>query len=99
VTAVADPGVAENAHGFRSIAEALHCGTTSSSARARRRRSRQAEREARCTFVVVGGGYTGHRGRGAGAAAHHDVLRRRPRLEGTRARWMLLDTADRVLPG
>src|SRR6266511_4381572 len=54
------PGVAEHAHGFRSIAEALYL---------RDQLVRQIEladasedpeeREARCTFVVVGAGYTG----------------------------------------
>ena len=54
------PGVASYAHGFRSIAEALYL---------RDHITRQlelaavaadpAERQARCTFVVVGAGYTG----------------------------------------
>ncbi|WP_204078942.1 NAD(P)/FAD-dependent oxidoreductase, partial [Planotetraspora phitsanulokensis] len=54
------PGVADHAHGFRSIAEALYL---------RDHLIRQIElaeaagdpkeREARCTFVVVGAGYTG----------------------------------------
>ena len=54
------PGVAQHAHGFRSLAETLYL---------RDHLLRQielaaatddpAEREARCTFVVVGAGYTG----------------------------------------
>jgi NADH dehydrogenase len=54
------PGVAAYAHGFRSIAEAFYL---------RDHITRQlelaafdtdpGERQARCTFVVVGGGYTG----------------------------------------
>ena len=58
------PGVADYAHGFRSIAEAIYL---------RDHITRQlelaavatdgAERAARCTFVVVGAGYTGARGR------------------------------------
>src|ERR1700722_10485840 len=54
------PGVASYAHGFRSIAEAIYLrdhivrqlelAAVASS---------EAERRARCTFVVVGAGYTG----------------------------------------
>jgi NADH dehydrogenase len=94
------PGVAENAHGFRSIAEALHL---------RDHVIRQleladdatdpAERAARCTFVVVGAGYTGTEVAAQGQLLTHDVLRRHPGLDGTRVRWLLLDTAGRVLPG
>ena len=94
------PGVAENAHGFRSVAEALHL---------RDHVIRQleladdatdpAERAARCTFVVVGAGYTGTEVAAQGQLLTHDVLRRHPGLDGTPVRWMLLDTADRVLPG
>jgi NADH:ubiquinone reductase (H+-translocating) len=94
------PGVAENAHGFRSIAEALYL---------RDHVVRQleladdatdpAEREARCTFVVVGAGYTGTEVAAQGQLLSQDVLRGHPRLEGTRVRWILVDTADRVLPG
>ena len=59
-----------------------------------------AERAARCTFVVVGAGYTGTEVAAQGAAVHR---RRSP--GGTPAwaehapRWLLLDMADRVLPG
>ncbi|HYJ75777.1 MAG TPA: FAD-dependent oxidoreductase, partial [Kineosporiaceae bacterium] len=94
------PGLAENAHGFRSLAEALHL---------RDHVVRQleladdatdpAERAARCTFVVVGAGYTGTEVTAQGQLLTHDVRRQYPGLEGTRIRWMLLDTADHVLPG
>jgi len=93
------PGVAEHAHGFRSIAEALWL---------RDHLVRQLElavscddpeeRAARCTFVVVGAGYTGTE-----VAAHGQLLTRaaasqRPGLHGQRLRWLLLDLASRVLP-
>ena len=55
---------------------------------------------ARCTFVVVGAGYTGTEVAAQGvlftdalAAAEH-----RLRRDGPRPRWLLLDIADRVLP-
>jgi NADH:ubiquinone reductase (H+-translocating) len=94
------PGVSEHAHGFRGIPEALYlrdhivrqielAGGTDD----------PEECAARCTFVVVGAGYTGTE-----VAAHgklftdalvkrHHTLRHRPP-----PRWMLLDIADRVLP-
>ncbi|GHI02976.1 hypothetical protein Scel_12970 [Streptomyces cellostaticus] len=93
------PGVAEHAHGFRGLPEALYL---------RDHVTRQVElaaadddpdvRAARCTFVVAGAGYTGTE-----VAAHlhllTDSLARR-RLPGSRRpRWILLDVAPRVLPG
>ncbi|MDH2430848.1 NAD(P)/FAD-dependent oxidoreductase [Sphaerisporangium sp. TRM90804] len=93
------PGVAEHAHGFRSIAEALYL---------RDHLIRQieladatddpAERAARCTFVVVGAGYTGTE-----VAAHCQLLtldaqRHRPGLRGQGLRWILADVAPRILP-
>ena len=93
------PGMADYAHGFRSIAEAMYL---------RDHIIRQlelaavaadpAERGARCTFVVVGAGYTGTE-----VAAHGQLLTTRlartmPGLAGQQIRWMLLDTAPRLLP-
>ncbi|MFF7896964.1 FAD-dependent oxidoreductase [Streptomyces sp. NPDC007907] len=93
------PGVAEHAHGFRGLPEALYL---------RDHVTRQVELAAssddpktcaaRCTFVVVGAGYTGTE-----VAAHGQVftdaqVRRHPLRQGMRPRWMLLDVAPRVLP-
>ncbi|MCA2214403.1 NAD(P)/FAD-dependent oxidoreductase [Jidongwangia harbinensis] len=92
------PGVTEYAHGFRGIPEALFL---------RDHITRQiemadttddpAERQARCTFVVVGAGYTGTEVAAQGVLFTDSLVRHRPRLAG-RPRWLLLDTADRVLP-
>jgi NADH dehydrogenase len=92
------PGVNEHAHGFRGISEALFL---------RDHMTRQieladltddaAERAARTTFVVVGAGYTGTEVAAQGVL-YTDVLHaRHPRLRA-RARWLLLDLAERVLP-
>jgi NADH:ubiquinone reductase (H+-translocating) len=93
------PGVAEYAHGFRSIAEAsyLHDHVTRQLELAQTAAD-PAEREARCTFVVVGAGYTGTE-----VTAHCQLLttrlaRQMPGLAGQSIRWMLLDTAPRLLP-
>jgi len=91
------PGVNDHAHGFRGIPEALYLHDHI---------VRQielalvepdpAECEARCTFVVVGAGYTGTE-----VAAHGkrftDLVARQKRAPIT-PRWMLLDIAKQVLP-
>ena len=94
------PGVADYAHGFRGVPEALHL---------RDHVIRQIEladaavdldeRVARLTFVVVGAGYTGTEVAAQGQLLTRDVLSRHPRLADDTARWLLLDTAKQVLPG
>jgi NADH dehydrogenase len=93
------PGINEHAHGFRGIPEALYL---------RDHLIRQIElagatddpREcaARCTFVVVGAGYTGTEVAAQGQLLTSKLVRRHPRLSGVRTRWLLLDVAERVLP-
>ncbi|MFF5231390.1 NAD(P)/FAD-dependent oxidoreductase [Dactylosporangium sp. NPDC000521] len=93
------PGIAEHAHGFRGIPEALYL---------RDHLIRQvelaataddpAERAARLTFVVVGAGYTGTEVAAHCRLAVADIVRHQPSLAGTQVRWLLLDTASRVLP-
>ena len=93
------PGVADYAHGFRSIAEAIYL---------RDHVTRQlelasvatdaAERAARCTFVVVGAGYTGTEVAAQGQLLTTRLARRMPGLAGQEIRWLLLDTAARLLP-
>jgi NADH:ubiquinone reductase (H+-translocating) len=93
------PGLAEHAHGFRSIAEALYL---------RDHLLRQleladatddpAERQARLTFVVVGAGYTGTEVTAHGQLLTRAAIRRHPGLAGQRPRWLLLDLAPRILP-
>ncbi|MEV4601952.1 NAD(P)/FAD-dependent oxidoreductase [Amycolatopsis sp. NPDC049253] len=93
------PGVAETAHGFRGVPEALYL---------RDHITRQIElaaaaddpeeRTARCTFVVVGAGYTGTEVAVQGPAFTDALVARHPELTGQPVRWLLLDIADRVLP-
>jgi NADH dehydrogenase len=92
------PGVTEYAHGFRGIPEALflrdhmtrqiEMASTSND---------EQERRARCTFVVVGAGYTGTEVAAQGVLYTEALVKRRPELTGL-PRWLLIDTADRVLP-
>ncbi|RSN34882.1 FAD-dependent oxidoreductase [Amycolatopsis sp. WAC 04169] len=93
------PGVPEYAHGFRGLPEALYL---------RDHITRQielaasatdpAERDARCTFVVVGAGYTGTEVAAQGPAFTAALAARHPELKEQKIRWLLLDLADRVLP-
>ncbi len=93
------PGVAAYAHGFRSIAEAIYL---------RDHITRQLElaevatdphqRAARCTFVVIGAGYTGTEVTAQGQLLTARLAGRMPGLAGQPIRWMLLDTAPRLLP-
>jgi NADH dehydrogenase len=93
------PGVAEHAHGFRGIAEALylrdHLLRQLELADAADDR---AERDGRCTFVVVGAGYTGTEVAAQGQLLTREAARRRPGLRGQRIRWLLIDHSARVLP-
>jgi NADH:ubiquinone reductase (H+-translocating) len=93
------PGIAEHAHGFRSLPEAMYL---------RDHITRQielaadsddpAERTARCTFVVVGAGYTGTEVAAQGVLFTDGLVAAHPELHGQPVRWMLLDLAKRVLP-
>jgi NADH dehydrogenase len=93
------PGVTEYAHGFRGIPEAVflrdHLTQQVELADAS---DNPAERNALCTFVVVGAGYTGTEVAAHGVLYTELLKKRRPRLRHQRMRWMLLDIADRVLP-
>jgi NADH dehydrogenase len=94
------PGVAEHAHGFRGLPEALHlCDHVTRQVELAATAGYPAERAARCTFVVVGAGYTGTEVAAQGPLLTDALVRHQPRLRGERVRWLLLDTADRVLPG
>jgi NADH dehydrogenase len=93
------PGVADYAHGFRSIAEAIYLRDhiirqLELAAGA----ADEAERQARCTFVVVGAGYTGTEVAAQGQLLTARLAKRMPGLAGEQIRWMLLDTAPRLLP-
>jgi NADH dehydrogenase len=94
------PGVAEHAHGFRNVREALYLRDHIIGQVEQADATDDAgEREARLTFVVVGAGYTGTEVVAQGVRMTTTLLRHHPRLAGCTARWMLLDTADHVLPG
>ena len=93
------PGLADYAHGFRSIAEAMYLHDhiirqLELAAVA----ADPEERRARCTFVVVGAGYTGTEVTAQGQLLTTRLARTMPGLAGQPIRWLLLDTAPRLLP-
>lgn len=92
------PGLTEHAHGFRGVPEAvyLHDHIVRQIELAEVARDPD-ERRARCTFVVVGAGYTGTEVAAHGQLFTDELAAQRPRLD-VRPRWLLLDVADRVLP-
>ncbi|MEV6489145.1 NAD(P)/FAD-dependent oxidoreductase [Actinoplanes sp. NPDC051633] len=93
------PGIADHAHGFRSIPEALYLRDHVIRQVELAASTEDAEeRAARLTFVVVGAGYTGTEVAAAGHLLTRSLLRRRPALRDTPVRWLLLDRASRVLP-
>ncbi|MFI9645250.1 NAD(P)/FAD-dependent oxidoreductase [Streptomyces sp. NPDC052040] len=93
------PGVAENAHGFRGLPEALYLRDhVTRQVELAAASDDPADRAARCTFVVVGAGYTGTEVAAQGQLFTDALVRGRPLRRGMRPRWMLLDIAPRVLP-
>ena len=93
------PGITDYAHGFRTISEAVYL---------RDHIIRQlelaavatdpGERRSRCTFVVVGGGYTGTEVTAQGQLMTTRLCQTMSGLAGQQIRWMLLDAAPRLLP-
>ncbi len=93
------PGIADHAHGFRSIAEALYLRDhVIRQVELAAAAEDPGERAARLTFVVVGAGYTGTEVAATGQLLTRDLVRRQPALRDTPVRWLLLDRAPRVLP-
>ncbi|WP_410535441.1 NAD(P)/FAD-dependent oxidoreductase [Streptomyces sp. KL2] len=99
------PGVAEHAVGFRGMPEALYLRDHISRQIALAANAEDPEEcRARTTFVVVGAGYTGTEVAAHGKMFTDSLARQHARSAAgmpadARPRWMLLDIADRVLPG
>ncbi|MFE7765292.1 NAD(P)/FAD-dependent oxidoreductase [Streptomyces sp. NPDC057438] len=93
------PGVAEHAHGFRGLPEALYLRDHVTRQVELAAGSEDSEScRARCTFVVVGAGYTGTEVAAQGQMFTDALVRQQPLRGGVRPRWMLVDIAKRVLP-
>lgn len=91
------PGVAEHAHGFRGMPEALYLRDHINRQLALAAASDDPEEQAaRCTFTVVGAGYTGTEVAAQGALLTRALAKRYRRVP--EPRWLLLDLAPRALP-
>jgi NADH dehydrogenase len=93
------PGLAEHGLGFKSLADAIHL---------RNHVLRQLEladaaltaKDAKrhLSFVFVGAGYAGVEALAELSDLLRDTSRFYPRLKGTRQRWVLVDSAPKILP-
>ena len=93
------PGLAEQAVGFKTIDEAIHLrNDVLACLEAAAETSDPARRRALLTFVVVGGGYAGVEALAELEDLSRSALKRYPELRGERARWMLIEATDRLLP-
>jgi NADH:ubiquinone reductase (H+-translocating) len=93
------PGLVEHAVGFKTIAEALdlrdHLLEQLELADAT---DDLAMRQGRCTFVVVGAGYTGTELAAQGQLFTQAARRHYPHIGPDDPRWVLIDLAPTVLP-
>ncbi|MGH3166155.1 MAG: NAD(P)/FAD-dependent oxidoreductase [Trebonia sp.] len=93
------PGLLEQAKGFKNIAEALYLRDhVIGQLELADASDDPAERRARCTFVVVGAGYSGAEVAAQGQLFTRAALRRYPRIRPDEFRWLLVDRAPAVLP-
>ena len=93
------PGISEQAKGFKNIAEALYLHDHMLAQMELADASDDpAQRQALCTFVVVGAGYTGTEVAGQGLLFTRAALRRYPRIRPGELRWLLVDRAPAILP-
>src|SRR4051794_37573202 len=93
------PGVAEIAHGFRGVAEALYLrGHLIRQIELAAISADPAVRRGRRTCVVVGAGYTGPEVAAQGPPFTDAAARRHPELRNQPNRLLLLDLAPRVRP-
>lgn len=93
------PGILERAKGFNNIAEALYLRDhVLGQMELADASDDPAQRQARCTFVVVGAGYTGTEVAAHGQLLTRDLARGRDGLRDQQIRWLLVDRAGRVLP-
>ncbi|GLY68843.1 NAD(P)/FAD-dependent oxidoreductase [Amycolatopsis taiwanensis] len=94
------PGVEEHARGFKNIAEALYLRDhILAQVELAAHEQDPVERMARTTVVVVGAGYTGSELAAQIALLAKEAVRHNPEMREDEIRVLVLDLADRVLPG
>jgi NADH dehydrogenase len=93
------PGLAEQAVGFKTIDEAIHLRNDVLARLEGAAETTDPERRrALLTFVVVGGGYAGVEALAELEDLSRAALKRYDELRGERARWVLIEATDRLLP-
>lgn len=92
------PGLSEHAHGLKTLSEAVYLrDRVMLQLELAASTDNMQERASRCSFLVVGGGYTGSEAAGSLQLLTSKAMRRFPELRGL-LRWTLIDLADRLLP-
>ncbi|MFC4031812.1 NAD(P)/FAD-dependent oxidoreductase [Streptomyces polygonati] len=93
------PGLADNARGMKTLAEAAfvrdHVIAQLDLADASQD---EAERASRLQFVVVGGGYAGTETAACLQRLTSDAVKRYPRLDPKLIKWHLIDIAPKLMP-
>jgi NADH dehydrogenase len=93
------PGLAEEAVGFKTLADAIWLrNRVLSQMEAAASAVDQNERRKLLTFTFVGGGYAGVEALAELESLSRDALRAYPSLGPAEFRWVLVEAADRLLP-
>jgi NADH dehydrogenase len=93
------PGLAEQAVGFKTIDEAIHLrNDVLARLEAAAEITDPDRRRALLTFVFVGGGYAGVEALAELEDLSRAAFERYDELRGDRARWVLVEATDRLLP-
>ncbi|MFI6598262.1 NAD(P)/FAD-dependent oxidoreductase [Nonomuraea sp. NPDC050536] len=92
------PGLAEHAHGLKTLSEAVYLrDRVMLQLELAASTDDKQERASRCSFLVVGGGYTGSETAACLQLLTSKAMRRFPELRGL-LRWTLVDVAAKLLP-
>ena len=93
------PGLAEHGYGFRDLADAIELRNhVLQQLEAADASAKPAQAERHLTFVFIGAGYAGVEALAELSDLVRDALRYYPHLKDAPQRWVLVDTAPKILP-
>jgi NADH dehydrogenase len=93
------PGLAEHAHGFKTLADAIHLRNhVLRRLEAAAAAPTEAHRRRELTFVFVGAGYAGVEALAELSDLVRDALKYYPELADAEQHWVLVDAAPKILP-